>query len=100
MLISSSTISIDPHMGIELGYSKFIYVRGGIGNIQKQPTLNGDGTEWMVQPNFGIGLRLDDLFGIGNVVLDYALTAIDQTNSSLYSNVFSLRIDIANKEKK
>ena len=42
---------------------------------------------------------LDDLFGIGNVILDYALTAIDQTNSSLYSNVFSLRIDIANTEK-
>jgi hypothetical protein len=100
MLISSSTISIDPHLGIEFGYNQFIYVRGGVGNIQKQPSISGNGEEWMVQPNFGVGLRLDDLFGIGNVVLDYALTAIDQTNSSLYSNVFSLRIDIANKEQK
>ncbi len=99
MLISSNTISIDPHMGIEFGYNQFIYVRGGIGNIQKQPSISGEGDDWMIQPNFGVGLRLDDLFGIGNVILDYALTAIDQTNSSLYSNVFSLRIDIANTEK-
>tara|TARA_R110002050_G_scaffold290260_1_gene443742 strand:+ start:72231 stop:73361 length:1131 start_codon:yes stop_codon:yes gene_type:complete len=101
MLISSSTISIDPHFGLELGYNQFIFVRGGVGNIQKQPKVSGNGDDWMVQPNFGVGLRLDDLFGLGNVVLDYALTAIDQTNSSLYSNVFSLRIDVASfgKEK-
>jgi hypothetical protein len=102
-LVSSSTISIDPHMGIEFGYNEFIFVRGGVGNIQKEPTISG-GENWLVQPNFGIGLRLDDLFGMGNVILDYALTAIDQTNSSLYSNVFSLRIDVGSfkpsKEKK
>jgi len=95
MLISSSTISIDPHFGLEMGYNHFIFVRGGVGNIQKQPKTTGDGDDWMVQPNFGVGLRLDDLFGLGNVVLDYALTAIDQANVSLYSNVFSLRIDVA-----
>ena len=100
MLISSSTISIDPHFGLELGYNHFIFVRGGVGNIQKQPKISGNGDDWMVQPNFGVGLRLDDLFGLGNVVLDYALTAIDQTNSSLYSNVFSLRIDVASFGKK
>lgn len=97
MLISSSTISVDPHFGLELGYNHFIYVRGGIGNIQKFPNLANTGHDWKAQPNFGVGIRLDDLFGLGNIVLDYALTAIDQTNSSLYSNVFSLRIDIANK---
>jgi len=100
MLISSSTMSIDPHLGLELGYNHFIFVRGGIGNIQKEPKVNGDGDNWLIQPNFGVGLRLDNLFGLGNVVLDYALTAIDQTNSSLYSNVFSLRIDVANFGKK
>ena len=100
MLISSSTMSIDPHLGLELGYNHFLFVRGGIGNIQKEPKANGGGDNWLIQPNFGVGLRLDNLFGLGNVVLDYALTAIDQTNSSLYSNVFSLRIDIANTGKK
>lgn len=99
VLISGNSISIDPHMGLELGYNNFIYVRGGVGNIQKEPTKAG-GDNWLVQPNFGVGLRLDDLFGLGNVILDYALTAIDQTNSSLYSNVFSLRIDISNTGKK
>ena len=100
MLISSSTMSVDPHLGVELGYNHFLFVRGGIGNIQKEPKVNGEGDNWLIQPNFGVGLRLDNLFGLGNVVLDYALTAIDQTNSSLYSNVFSLRIDIANTGKK
>ncbi len=98
MLISSSAISIDPHLGLELGYDHFIYVRGGIGNIQKVPNFNSNEHSWTLQPNIGLGIRLDDLFGLGNVVLDYALTAIDQTNSSLYSNVFSLRIDVADKK--
>lgn len=99
VLISGNSISIDPHLGVEFGYNDFLYVRGGIGNIQKEPTKAG-GENWLFQPNFGVGLRLDDLFGLGNVVLDYALTAIDQTNSSLYSNVFSLRIDISNVKSK
>lgn len=94
-LISSNTMSIDPHMGLEAGYNNFLFVRGGLGNIQKSPKVNGDGHNWIMQPNFGVGIQLNDLFGLGNVVLDYALTAIDQTNSSLYSNVFSLRIDVA-----
>lgn len=98
-LISDDAVSIDPHMGLELGYNQFLFVRGGVGNIQKQPSATGGDDEWMVQPNFGVGIRLDNLFGLGNVVLDYALTAIDQTNSSLYSNVFSLRIDIADTKK-
>lgn len=93
-LISSSTMSIDPHVGLEAGYNNFIFVRGGLGNIQKSPKLNAEGNDWIMQPNFGVGIQLQDLFGLGNVVLDYALTAIDQTNSSLYSNVFSLRIDV------
>ncbi|MGB0805791.1 MAG: PorV/PorQ family protein [Salibacteraceae bacterium] len=93
-LISGNAVSIDPHMGLELGYNQFLFVRGGIGNIQKQPKVNSTEHDWLMQPNFGVGIRLDDLFGLGNVVLDYALTAIDQTNSSLYSNVFSLRIDV------
>ncbi|MFT4752612.1 MAG: hypothetical protein ACI9GM_001156 [Salibacteraceae bacterium] len=103
-VISGNTISVDPHMGIEFGYNQFLFVRGGIGNIQKQPSLTSEDDEWLFQPNFGVGMRLDDLFGLGNVVLDYALTAIDQTNSSLYSNVFSLRIDVGafkwSKDKK
>lgn len=98
-LISGDAISIDPHMGLELGYNDFLFVRGGVGNIQKQPSFTGGDDEWLIQPNFGVGIRLDDLFGLGNVILDYALTAIDQTNSSLYSNVFSLRIDVANPNK-
>lgn len=93
-VISSNTVSIDPHFGLEFGYNDFLFVRGGIGNIQSQPKFNSFEQEWLFQPNFGVGIKLNDLFGLGNVVLDYALTAIDQTNSSLYSNVFSLRIDV------
>ena len=93
-VVSGNAISIDPHMGVEFGYDQFLFVRGGVGNIQKQPKAYGGGEDWLIQPNFGVGMQLNNLFGLGNIELDYALTAIDQTNSSLYSNVFSLRIDV------
>jgi len=86
VLISSSALNVDPHIGIEVGYSKFIFLRGGIINIQKVKSNAGDDSEsWTVQPNFGVGLVL------GGLTIDYALTDIGDQSESLYSNVFSLK---------
>jgi hypothetical protein len=92
VLISAKPISIDPHLGIEAGYNQRIYVRGGVGNIQKEMSVEGS-TEYTFQPNFGLGLR------IGKVMLDYALTDIGDQSVALYSNVFSLRFDIHKSQK-
>ncbi|MCZ4410785.1 hypothetical protein O3Q51_18355, partial [Cryomorphaceae bacterium 1068] len=87
VLISADPLSIDPVMGIEASYLSMIFLRAGIGNIQKIKTFQGT-EEYSVQPNLGVGLRL------GNFFLDYAITDIGNTSEALYSNVFSLRFRI------
>ncbi|CAN5383408.1 PorV/PorQ family protein [soil metagenome] len=85
--IKSDPISIDPKFGLEFAYEDFIYLRAGLGNIQtvKNTDLS---TSTTVQPNMGVGLRLK------NVTIDYALTNIGNSAQTLYSNVFSLRLNI------
>jgi len=87
VLISADPLSIDPVLGIEANYLNMIFLRAGIGNIQKIKTFQGT-EEFSVQPNLGVGLRL------GNFFLDYAITDIGDTSEALYSNVFSLRFRI------
>jgi len=87
VLITGDPISIDPHLGIEANYNKLIFVRFGVGNIQKTTTIfNNDQITW--QPNFGIGIKFR------GISLDYALTDIGDQSEALFSNVFSLRFDI------
>ncbi|MEP7129003.1 MAG: hypothetical protein ABI729_09050, partial [Chitinophagales bacterium] len=93
VLISAKPFSIDPHAGVEAGYKDLIFLRGGIGNIQK--ITNIDGTKNMTaQPSIGVGLV------IKSISIDYALTNLGSLSSSLYSNVFSLRIAINEKPSK
>lgn len=89
--ISSDVISIDPHLGFEIGYAGFIYLRGGVQNIQKVKDIDG-GRSTIVQPNAGVGIRL------GKLSIDYALTNIG-SGETLYSNVFSLRLEITKRQK-
>ena len=92
VLIKSKAVSIDPHWGFELGYLDLVFLRGGIGNIQQSTDVIGRHiTTW--QPNLGVGLKLKSLS------LDYALTDIGDRSVALYSNVFSLRLDINKKAK-
>lgn len=85
--IKTDVVSIDPKVGLEFGYDNFIFLRGGIGNIQTIRNIDAS-TSTSIQPNIGLGLRLK------NVMIDYALTNIGNTSQSLYSNVFSLRLAI------
>jgi hypothetical protein len=84
-------MSIDPKIGVEFGYDDFIFLRAGLGNIQTIKNIDAS-TSTTAQPNIGIGLRLR------NVIIDYALTNIGNSSESLYSNVFSLRLNIVRKE--
>ncbi len=84
VLISSSPISIDPHLGVELGIRKYVSVRFGVGNLQY--VRNFDGTKKLtLQPNIGLGLILNSF------KLDYAFTDIGDNSTALYSHVFSVR---------
>jgi len=84
--ISSDPISLDPHFGLEVGYNNLVFLRGGVNNIQQVKDFDGS-TSTIVQPSMGIGLRLS------NLSIEYALTNIG-SQETLYSNVFSLKLDI------
>ncbi|MDI1353450.1 MAG: PorV/PorQ family protein [bacterium] len=93
-VIKTNLWSAEPAFGVEIGYKGFVYLRGGLGNIQKQ--LNDRATIYIttVQPNFGVGVKYK-IFS-----LDYALTDIGDRSVALYSNIFSLKIDINKKMNK
>lgn len=92
VLIRSDILSIDPHLGIELGYTGIVYLRGGIGNIQEIKETGGVVVK-TIQPNMGIGVKLK------GVSIDYALTNVGQ-QAGLLSSVFSLKFDINAKKNK
>lgn len=91
-LIKTNAASIDPKLGFELGYDDFIFLRGGVGNIQEVKNID-QSTSTVLQPNFGVGLRLK------NLTIDYALSNIGNVSQTLYSNIFSLKL-VINKQKK
>lgn len=90
-VIQTKVWSGEPAFGVEVGYKGFIYLRGGLGNIQKE--LNDRATIYVttVQPNFGVGVRYK------GISLDYALTDIGDNSASLYSNIFTIKININKK---
>ena len=86
-LISTSFASINPAVGFEFGYIDLVYLRGGLGNFQNE--LQFDNSKKLsVQPNLGVGFKYN------GIAIDYALTDIGDQSVALYSNVFSLKIDL------
>jgi hypothetical protein len=95
VLVSSKSINIDPKLGLELDYQRFIQIRAGIGNLQKvNKDITKDKKVWSAQPNFGIGIRL------GRFRLDYALTNIGNVSEVNVSHIFSTKIDLKPKTAK
>lgn len=87
VLVVGDPFSIDPHLGLELGFKNIIYVRGGLSNTQRVTDLNNK-TTYTLQPNIGLGLQFK------GIAIDYALTDIGDASAALYSNVFSLRFNL------
>ncbi|MBP6303023.1 MAG: PorV/PorQ family protein [Bacteroidia bacterium] len=92
VLVSSKTINLDPTLGVEFGYSDFIFLRTGVGNFQKEKDNFSGKQRTTFQPNIGVGLRMKSF------TIDYALSDIGDQSAALYSNVFSLKLAI-NKRK-
>jgi len=85
-LISSEFVSINPAIGLELGYTDSVFLRLGIGNFQNEIGFDNS-TNLTFQPNFGLGFKFN------NLEIDYAFTDIGDQSVALYSNIFSLKID-------
>jgi hypothetical protein len=92
-VFKSNLVSGDPHFGLEFGYKNIVFLRAGIMNIQKESDVTGK-TITTMQPNFGIGVK------IKRISIDYARTDIGNQSIALYSNIFSLRLDINKPPKK
>ncbi len=96
-VLSFNPISIDPRMGLELSYNNVFFVRAGINNFQKalddKDTTNRKEI-WIYQPSIGAG------FKIGDVQIDYAFTNLANQSNPLYTNVFSLKVDLVDVKKK
>lgn len=87
-IISSRFVSIDPALGFECGYNNLAFLRAGFGNFQKIQQIDGS-KKVGFQPNIGLG------FQYKGIAIDYALTDLGNQSASLYSNVFSLKVDLS-----
>ena len=85
-IISTSFASIDPSIGFQLDYQKFVFLRAGVGNFQNVAQFD-DTTALTMQPNIGLGFKYH------GIQIDYAMSNIASTGNALYSNSFSIKID-------
>ena len=86
-LIATDFVSIDPALGFEFGYTDLVFVRAGVGNFQNIQQL--DNTEKVgFQPNIGLGFKYK------GIQIDYALTDLGNQSATLYSNIFSIKVDL------
>lgn len=87
-VISTDIASIDPAIGFEFGYTDLVFLRAGVGNFQNIMQL--DGTQQVsFQPNIGIGFKYK------GIQIDYALTDLGDQSAALYSNIFSVKVDLS-----
>jgi hypothetical protein len=86
VLASTSFVSLDPHLGVEVDYHRLVFLRLGIGNMQLVPDFDQQ-KSFDFQPSLGLGIHWR------NFTVDYALTDIADQSMALYSNVFSLKFN-------
>ena len=86
-IISTSFASVNPALGLDFGYLDTVFLRAGTGNFQNE--LQIDNSEQLsFQPSFGVGFKYKGIH------VDYAFTDIGDQSVALYSNVFSLKVDL------
>ncbi|WP_116790849.1 PorV/PorQ family protein [Flavobacterium psychrotrophum] len=86
-LVNLDFVSIDPAVGFEFGYIDMVFLRAGVGNFQNEMQIDNR-QKMTFQPNIGVG------FKYRGVQVDYALTDIGDQSVALYSNIFSLKVDL------
>jgi len=92
-LLKSNVFSVDPHIGLQIGFKNYVSLRAGISNIQYVKEFD-DSQTLNIQPNIGIGLNFKNFY------LDYAFTDIGDASVALFSHVISVRIKLDQPKKK
>ncbi|MBC7448006.1 MAG: PorV/PorQ family protein [Hymenobacteraceae bacterium] len=86
VLLPGKVASVDPRVGVEVGWAQIAYLRAGLNNVQKIKNFAGD-TKTRVQPNFGVGVATNGL------TLDLAISKVaansdvSQTGSAKLSSI-------------
>ncbi|MBO4282454.1 MAG: PorV/PorQ family protein [Bacteroidales bacterium] len=83
--LSGNTFSLDPHVGVELGYRQTVFLRAGVGNVQQETDMDNE-TYTTLQVNAGVGVCIKKRLSV-----DYALTDLGDVSLAVYSHVFSLK---------
>ena len=87
-IFSTEALSIDPALGFEYGYTDLVFIRAGVGNFQNIVQI--DNTKKVgFQPNIGLGFKYK------GIQIDYALTDLGDQSAALYSNIFSVKVDLS-----
>ena len=87
-LIATDALSIAPALGCEFGYTDVVFLRTGFGNFQKSTQVD-NGSKMSFQPNIGLGFKYK------GIQIDYALTDLGNQSTALYSNIFSVKVDLS-----
>jgi hypothetical protein len=87
-VFASDAVSIDPALGLEFGYTGLVFLRAGVGNFQNVEQIDGS-RKVNFQPNIGLGFKYK------GIQVDYALTDLGDQSAALYSNIFSVKVDLS-----
>lgn len=85
-ILTTKVFTVDPHLGLEFGYKDIVYLRTGVGNLQKETDIDGKNIV-TCQVNIGVGLTIKKV-----LTIDYALTDLGDISIALYSHIFSLKL--------
>lgn len=85
-LLKSDFISVEPRIGAEVGFKETAFLRLGASTFQEVTDINGD-KDWTFAPSMGVGIK------VNNFIVDYAFTHTGDIAESLYSHIFTLRLD-------
>jgi hypothetical protein len=100
-LVSARPVSVDPRVGVEIGYRKLAFLRGGLGNYQQIRTFADNSTatnpqykqQWKGQYSLGAGVALNGLridLALSRLDLDANGGSAAQTNSLIVSLGYGL----------
>jgi hypothetical protein len=85
-LISSELLSVDPRIGLELGFKNLAYLRAGVRNFQQIKDFQGNKSLDFL-PSAGLGVMITE-----KVQIDYALSDLGDVSESPYSHIFSVKV--------
>ena len=87
-ILATDLVSIAPAIGFEYGYNDLVFLRTGFGNFQNITQLDNT-RKLSFQPNVGLGFKYK------GIQIDYALTDLGNQSAALYSNIFSVKVDLS-----